>query len=181
MTGLSIIVASQGRPTLAATLASIQPQMRAGDELLVDVNEDAPWGHAARNRMMPRARVGNAVCFIDDDDVYVPGALDAIRAAFLAEPHRIHIFRMIYRPLGAGRYDVLWRYPKVELGNVSTQQFVIPSPTDARFSDRYEGDYDCLVAAVAQRPEPRWHERIVAHYRPTTPAHAQFNIERDHR
>lgn len=156
MTGLTVIVASCRRASLARTLQSIEPQLRPGDELIVDVNDDSPWGHRARNRCMPKARPGNGLCFIDDDDAYLPGALRHMRDAYLAEPWAVHIFRMWYHG------EVLWREPAIEDGNVSTQMFVVPQGA-ARWTERYQGDYDFLSAAAEER-EVHWHEPIVAIY-----------------
>lgn len=158
--GLSVIVASTGRPSLNYTLASITYQLVPGDELLVDVNEDAPWGHAARNRMLEKARPGNGLVFMDDDDVYLPNGLHEIRRAFRNEPTALHIFRMKYF-----NYD-LWLDRQLVEGNVSTQMVCVAAGTGARFGDRYAGDFD-FINAAAQSREVRWHRQVVAHYRPT--------------
>lgn len=157
---LSIIIASSGRRTLARTVQSVVTQLEPGDELIVDVNDDAPWGHAARNRQLRRAR-GRHLLFMDDDDVYVPGALRHVRAACAQEPRRIHLFRMRYP--GGGE---LWHEQKVVCGNVSTQMVVVPRRgLRARWGDRYEGDFDFIAAAVGQFGEPVWHETVIAQVR----------------
>jgi glycosyltransferase involved in cell wall biosynthesis len=161
MIGLSIIIASSGRPTLLHTLASVQSQMRPGDELIVDVNSDAPYGHAARNRIMFAARRNQGLCFIDDDDIYVPGALMVMREAFRNEPKKIHMFRMLYGD------RILWETPELKCGNVSTQMFVVPTSAawrpGVKWGDRYEGDFDFIREASWER-EIVWHERVIAHY-----------------
>lgn len=157
---LSIIVASSGRGSLKRTLASIAPQLHPGDELLVDVNDDAPWGHSARNRMMPRAE-GDFLLFIDDDDVYVDGAFETIRGAISGEPARVHMFRMRYATGG-----VLWQTPTVECGNVSTQMVCAPNRPGqlGRWGDRYQGDFDFIVSTVRLQGKPVWHEDVIAVY-----------------
>lgn len=160
-----MIVASSGRPTLATTLDSIRTQMRPGDELLLDVNDDAPWGHRARNRMMLRAK-GDYLLFLDDDDFYLAGAFDAIRSAItfhrpeLGDPERVHMFKMRYAD---GRE--LWRNPILECGNVSTQMFAVPRGGwyGARWSERYEGDWDFISCVCCQVGEPIWHRTVIAH------------------
>jgi len=160
MIGLTIIVPSSRRPSLARTLESIEPQLAVGDELIVDVNDDSPWANKARNRCMAKARPGNGLCFMDDDDAYMPGALDNMRRAYLAEPNAIHIFRMHYHG------GLLWRTPVLVEGNVSSQMFVTPQPDNgAQWTDRYQGDYD-FVTAMAHDHELRWHEQVVVVYRP---------------
>lgn len=159
---LSILVASSGRSSLNAAVQSVLPQLTPGDELLVDVNDDAPWGHAARNRMMPRAR-GEYLMFLDDDDLYVDGAFDKVRAALAETPDRIHIFRMRYAD---GRE--LWQTEEVACGNVSTQMCVVPNMGRAlgQWGNRYEGDFDFLTSTVALQVEPDWHRDVIALYRP---------------
>ena len=160
---LSIIVASSGRPSLHRTLESIHGQAQRGDEILVSVNADCPWGHAARNQLIGAAR-GDAVMFMDDDDAYVPGALDAVRGAVDAEPERMHLFQMRYAD---GR--VLWDVPQVACGHVSTQMVVVPNRpelTRARWTDRYEGDYDFIAAAAGLFGAPVFHDTVIALIRP---------------
>lgn len=161
--GLSIIVASSGRPTLARTLLSIAPQLEPGDELLVDVNEDAPWGHAARNRQMARA-TGSHLLFMDDDDMYLEGALKLARTVAAWTPSRVHIFRMRYPD-----QDVIWREHEVELGNVSTIMLMVPNEPGrlGEWGDRYEGDFDFLTSTLELRGDaPVWHEDVIAAVRP---------------
>jgi glycosyltransferase involved in cell wall biosynthesis len=159
---LSIIVASSGRPTLARTLDSAATQMLPGDELLVSVNDDAPWGHRARNELMTRAR-GDSLLFMDDDDEYADGALVAVRAALDIEPSRMHVFRMRY-PNG----DTIWRTPALICGNVSTQMVVVPNVPERRgwWGDRYEGDYDFIASTARLAGQPVWHEEVIALCRP---------------
>ena len=119
--------------------------MCPGDELLVDVNDDAPWGHRARNRMMERA-CGDALLFMDDDDMYLVEAFRIVRAAFAAAPDGIHLFKIRYPD---GRE--LWVDPIVRQGNVSTQMVCVPNDFSriGRWGDRYEGDLDFIVGTVA--------------------------------
>jgi len=165
---LSVIVASCDRPSLAAAMRSASSQMHEGDEVLVAVNQDCPWGHKARNHLMRAAR-GDYLLFMDDDDAYVPGALDVVRAAVEQDKtagQRMHLFRMQYAN-GAQ----LWADPTVRLGNVSTQMVVVPWGVTRMFAscrwneDLYEGDYH-FIAACADRVPTAWHEEVIALVRP---------------
>lgn len=160
MRGVSIIVASSGRPTLPETIASITSQLLPGDELLVDVNDDAPWGHAARNRTMLKVREGQGMMFMDDDDAYLPGGIALARDAFLDAPDRIHVFRIS----GPDRQPFVFREPALRIGNVSTQCFVVPQSVvgDAFWGDRYAGDFDFVQAAAAVIGEPVFHTDTIA-------------------
>lgn len=160
MRGVSIIVASSGRRSLAWTIASITPQLAPGDELFVDVNDDAPWGHAARNRTMPKVRDGQGMMFMDDDDVYLPNGIRSAREAFQADPDRIHIFRVI----GPKGEPFVWTDPVLRVGNVSTQCFIVPrwAAEYASWGDRYAGDFDFIEAAAQVVGDPVFHEEPIA-------------------
>src|SRR5262245_51048996 len=135
MVSFSVIVPTCGRPSLAATLASLQGQLERGDEVLCIADgtqpeaeriwhraglprryrETAPtadWGASQRNQGLDLAR-GSHLLFMDDDDVYTPGALAVMRRAVEADPETPHIFRMRFAtaawglPAGA----VIWHTP----------------------------------------------------------------------
>jgi glycosyltransferase involved in cell wall biosynthesis len=163
MTSLSVIVASSGRPTLQRTLESIQRQMGSDDEILVSVNSNAPWGHAARNQLMKAAR-GDAIMFLDDDDVYLPGALTIVRRSVERSPYIMHMFKMLYSD---GRE--LWRTTDVSCGNVSTQMVVCPNnqPMLGRFGEGvYEGDYHFIKSSMDRFGQMAWHDAVIALVRP---------------
>ena len=109
---LSIIIPTLGRPTLSATLDSVVGQLRGGDEVWIVSDGPRPdalkmaqryaaklggalirfaegpatpggMGGPQRNRGMQLA-TGSHLLFMDDDDVYLPGALDAIRRGIAA-------------------------------------------------------------------------------------------------
>jgi glycosyltransferase involved in cell wall biosynthesis len=120
---LSIIVATRGRKTLKRTLRSISRQLQPGDEVLVLCDDSGDKGHTARMKVMPRAR-GSHLAFIDDDDVYAPGALEKLRQFARENPGRIGIFKMKH-PVGTTH----WREgePVLRYANVSTQTFLVPN------------------------------------------------------
>jgi len=157
---LSVLVASCARPTLQRTMNSILPQLTDHDQLLVDVNRDCPWGHAARNRMMAAA-AGDCLLFMDDDDAYVPGALDVVRDRFAADPDRLHLFRMRY-PSGIE----LWADQAIREGNVSTQMVAVPNGMAGEWGSRYEGDFDFIQGCCRRLGAPLWHLEVIALVRP---------------
>lgn len=133
---ISFIVATLGRPSLRATLRSIETL--PGDEILV-VGHAEPhylqrpcirflpcppggdWGHAERNYATPLAR-GQYVAHIDDDDTYVPGTRHLLEHAIRQTPGRPVLFRMRY-PNGI----TLWSDPVLRCGNVGTPMMLIPN------------------------------------------------------
>jgi hypothetical protein len=161
---LSIIIPSSGRFTLARTLESIYTSgfdSRA-DEVLVRINGNSPWGHGSRNLLMAHAK-GTHLMFMDDDDVYEPGALTAVREAISAYPDRVHIFQMRY-----SNGHVLWSTKELREGNVSTQMVVTPNIKEqlGRWGSRYEGDYDFIKETCAYQGDPVWHQFVIASVRP---------------
>jgi GT2 family glycosyltransferase len=105
---LAVVVATRDRhEALAALLASLRPQLRPADEVVV-VDQSGPAARAANARALADDRVAHlvvdptglpdarnrgvrattapAVLFLDDDAWALPGCLDAHRAA-LADPY----------------------------------------------------------------------------------------------
>ncbi len=120
-------------------------------------------GRAAelRNAGMRRA-TGEWIAFMDDDDVFTPGAIDAIRKVVSGEPPALYLFRMIFN-------GVLWARPVIELQNVGTPMIVCPSrdwrpwPTAGYPNEDYgfaDLNKDTWPGGVVFR------EEIIAHVRP---------------
>lgn len=190
---LSIIVPTTGRPTLYRTLSSIRAaEVRDGDDVIVVADGRAcveavriisvfrgffpieyrehetrgPVGHPQRNVAMGIAK-GTHLTFMDDDDVYVPGAFGVLRRAIAERPDRPHIFRMAAKAKRIP-YDVLWRIPALHEGNVGTPMFVPPNDKArlGTWGDRYSGDFDFMASTVQKYPQRDdcvvWHEEIIA-------------------
>lgn len=164
---LSIIVPTIGRPSLLATIQSITAQLLPLDEVVVV--SDGPsdearkivaaaghqyvyletaermwdWGGTPRNIGMTQAH-GHYLSFMDDDDIYLPGALDAIRQAAMENPRVPLIFRMKHRG------KIIWDKSILRPGNVSSQMLAVPNINGAvgRWTARYAGDYDFIVHTV---------------------------------
>jgi len=155
---VSILVATVGRPTLEHTLASIAPQLRPGDQLIVigattEIRDRATtygamfvhappgrnWGGSERAAGMQFA-TGDYVAFMDDDDVYLPGARDAMEAAMLAHPGKPTIFRMQIARTG----ELLWREPVAKMGNLGTPMMFLPNVDRVKqgtWTKRYGNDF----------------------------------------
>ena len=156
----SVIVATSGRTTLLATLASIVEQLEPADEVIVRRTADGDFGSAARRSMIPRAK-GSHLVFMDDDDQFARGALATMRTFARENPGRIGIFRM--------RYDnglVIWTEPVVRLANVSTQMLCVPNEPGklGHWDDEvpYHGDFAFLSSTAELQGEPLFRPEIVA-------------------
>jgi len=138
---ISFIVPTVGRPSLYATLRSIETL--PGDEILVvgkhvslnlsslvktrpeikllDCEPGGDWGHKERNFATPVARC-KYIAHIDDDDIYAPSTRALMQDAITKTPGKPILFRMRY-PNGI----TLWSEEVVRCGNVGTPMFLIPN------------------------------------------------------
>jgi hypothetical protein len=160
----SVIVATSGRSSLAATVDSAAEQLEPGDELLVRCSNDDEFGHRTRQSLMDEAR-GSHLVFMDDDDQFARGAFTTMRRVAREHPGRIVIFRMRYLD---GR--VIWTDPVLRGRNVSMQMFVVPNVPGKL--GRWENpdyprmaDWSFIEETVTLQGKPIFREEIVAHIR----------------
>jgi glycosyltransferase involved in cell wall biosynthesis len=180
---LSVIVPTVGRPSLARTVRSLLRQgdwlpweaILVGDTFAGTWAHQLPaaralaatdprlsytecdggvhaWGHPQRNHGPTVAR-GRYLAWLGDDDVYLPGAFEAIGRAIRAhedDPQggRVFLFRWI-----APWRMVLWHtagYLGEEPGFIDAECIVCPNVPDrlGRWVNRYQGDYDFIAQTV---------------------------------
>jgi len=179
---LSIIIPTVGRDSLQATLESVVSQThRVGpdaDEVLVIGGPGAAvapyadagcrhlpcppggdWGCVERTKGIAAA-TGTHLAFIDDDDVWVPGARLALAHAMADWPDRLALFRMRYRKDGA----ILWDKPVLRVGNVSTQMILVPNDPArlGRWTTRREGDFDFISSCQWPEQAIAWYDNVIA-------------------
>lgn len=152
---ISFIIPTIGRDSLYAAVYSTCAA--EGDEIIVVGCADVPydrrvnhiscvrgndWGATERTLGIQTAR-GTHLAFMDDDDIYLPGARQAMAAAIWETPDKPVLFRIRY-PNGR----VLWADPALRCGNVSTQMMLIPNVPEMLgvWSKRREGDFDFLAS-----------------------------------
>lgn len=124
-------------------------------------------GHSQINHGMAKAR-GDWLVHMDDDDVFTPYALDAIRATIATLPGPCPLlFRF---EAHFGRRPLIWqRAGQLAPGTVGGHGLVHPNIAGAigRFTARYEGDYDCIRETIdlwGGRVE--WVDAVIARCRP---------------
>lgn len=190
---LSLVIPTAGRPSLAATLASIKPQLRSGDEVIVvgDTRAgDLPqteaivaqygrrfryvpftdgamtWGHSQCNHGLGLAS-GDYVLCQDDDDIYTADALDSVRATIRQYPRRPLLFQF----QSYHGEQVFWHTPGlVREGALGGHCLVSPNVPGkvGRYSARYQGDFDWVADTLTlwQPVQPVWVEQIITIARP---------------
>lgn len=168
---LSVIIPTIGRESLQAALSSCE----TADEVIVVENHDGDHGYQARTRGMAQA-TGTHLAFLDDDDIYTPDAVDAMREAACDRPV---IFRMD-DPL----HGVIWRRPELTFGNVGTPMFLVPN--DPRRLGVWEphvpglkqpgGDFTFITGCVDRMGAPVWREETVAIVDPTKPRRLSVTV-----
>jgi hypothetical protein len=165
---LTVILATTGRKTLEAAVRSATSQMVPGDELIIVFDSSGDAGDTPRNRVMDGAH-GTHIAFLDDDDEYLPGALDTFRRFARENPGRIGIFRIEY-----GVYGTPWTEERKRLIATATAMYLIPNVAGkvGRFGRSPGappgrlGDYAFIVETVAMQGEPIWCTEVVQQIRP---------------
>lgn len=194
MPSFSIITPTIGRASLCATCDSVQAQIGPYDEhIVVYDGQPAEWvaeyvnplprtkllsiPHVGGYGAVPRdagiaEATGDYLLFLDDDDVFNPGALDVIRQAVADNPGTMLLFRMQFFGYGGSLPDglVLWRDKAIRDGNVSTGMIACPRLDDMpKWATAGVHTYNCdlwFIAAMAQRVRIAWQTDIVQTTRP---------------
>lgn len=181
---LSIIVPTHDGEGLDALFVSLEGQLQPGDEILlvIDTLDGVPdlppkpsmairaiahnaghhcWGHCQINYGMRRAQ-GDYLVFIDDDDCFPDGALDAIRRAAAEQPSpRPLMFQFYSRRHGR----TLPPRHEVRESAIGGHAIVVPNIPEklGQWGERYAGDYDFIVSTLALWPEgPAWYDDVIA-------------------
>jgi glycosyltransferase involved in cell wall biosynthesis len=170
---ISVVIPSLGRKTLPLAVKSCgsaevivvfdgqeaadrAPSLPGWVRVLVTEPSGGRWGSPQRTLGMREAS-GRWVAFMDDDDVFLPGAVRFIRK------HSAGDRLTVYRVKHTG--TVVWEtnLPGVRHGNVSTLGLVVPRRKE--IPDWPDGPgADCLFATACrdQLGEPLWVDRVVA-------------------
>lgn len=196
---ITVIIPTAGRETIARTIQSLHHQWEPGDELLIayDTHDARPtlgwfrmvrgavpcgvtltvhehdaghhcWGHCPLSSAQQIAS-GDWLTFNDDDDIYTPTALAAIRQATseIAEPMPL-LFRFLTH------YGlVAWADQTLAQGTVGGHCLVVPNIPERLgvWTCRYEGDYDAIIDTLtrwrkAGVPNLGWCQQVIAIARP---------------
>jgi glycosyltransferase involved in cell wall biosynthesis len=181
---LSIVIPTLGRPSLERALRSCAdadeivvvldtargctelPCVLPSNAVFVSGSFGVTGGHAGRQEGIQHAS-GTHLAFFDDDDVYVPGAVDLMRETACDVPV---IFRM-----DDYYHGIIWSQPQLAFGNVSTQMYVVPNWPDvlgtwephAPGLPQPGGDFTFITETVEMMGGPVWREEVIAVLRPS--------------
>jgi glycosyltransferase involved in cell wall biosynthesis len=179
---LAVILPTIGRATADRARDSIMAAgFWTGYDWEIVVADNPPhndYGGWARNvglDALRDMRYGDWVCYLDDDDVYLPGALAAVRATLAdrdpTDPE-LHIFRARFNDsrVKTAPDGCLWIDREIRRGNISTCMLVhslAPLPPGLRWrTDVYEHDYHLAADLVDAGYAVHWHETVIASVRP---------------
>lgn len=187
MTSLCVITPTISRPTLRRALTS--DRLTPDDEWLVvgdgrqpeaqalcndlailpylryvEGPETHDWGNSQRDLAM-RLSDRDYFIFVDDDDVFNPGAIKVIRSQLNGKPFMFRIWH---------NGGVIWTSRDMSVGNVARSMFVIPNKPGkmARWADdaSYESDFSFIQRTMAlwKATDLIWAGEIIQVCRPET-------------
>ena len=190
---ISILIPTAGRDTLPYVMQTISQQaLVEGDEVLIigdgaqkeveaQVEAIGPpfryvqgphtndWGHSQLNLGIGLAK-GDWLAFTDDDDGYLPRAIETVREVIAKKAYSPHIFRFY-----TNDRHLVWRSRdngSIEETLVGGHNLVIPNHAgkvgEGAWTDRYRGDLDYVRAVLDSYPRRDWQWRpeILTRQRP---------------
>ncbi len=184
----AFIIPTLNRPTLARTIESLLPQLGAQDVVFViaDLKNKrkvkAPndpriyvladrsigarsYGYKARKYGIEMAAgASDYIHCIGDDDTYISGAIEKLRAALYYDAPRLPVLckmrRNIPKERGGGS-DVIWKDQNIDAGNnIAGEMFVFPNDPEkmGTFGEDYCGDNQFIRQTVAKHGGVIWSE-----------------------
>ncbi len=186
---LSIVIPTCGRPGIEPLLRGIRNQAKPKDVEIVVVGDSYGDGFTAALEWVkmlcaayqaryepydggmhmfgqPQRNYGQSIAtgkwlaYSQDDNIYVPGAmqimLEAIRAARKPRP-------ILFRVLTKWGFYV-WDEPHLELGHVDADCIVVPRKASklGTWQPRYEGDFDFISETVTKWGGCDWRQEVIA-------------------
>jgi len=189
-----LLIVTMGRKTLIQMLNSIIPQMGMNDfitvvydnqdigntfetvknmktqcKLKVIMNNEsydieAPQ-HAIRNKYNDLK--GDFIFHGDDDDIYMPNAMEHIRN-YVCNPTTLYFFNLYFKIDNKHIKTETFYKNKIEINHISTQSGIIPKKINKLgiWGDRYEGDYDFYKSIEDKVYRTQYQKEIIYKMRP---------------
>lgn len=156
---VAVIIPSFGRPNLGETVSSVFHQLDPEDQIIVEMDWplSGHFGNYARERGALRAKTTH-LWFLDDDDVALPKALDAMRAAIAEDPNCAWFFKV-----RTGFGEVWKEGERLRSDGQSGQCYLIPNVEKRPLwtTRDYLTDY-ALAELLMDRFGFKWNEAVVA-------------------
>lgn len=166
-----IVLSHRGQDAAGEIFRAIAPSVLIDGRLswtFVDVPDHGSnfYGHDLRNFAAGSLVVGSHIATIDDDDVYLDGALEALADAVMSDAP-VTVFKAKW---GAGHPACgveLWHMKDPAKGNIATPM-ICARRSSARWGTDYFGDYEYATQLLALFPRETWEwdERLICEVRP---------------
>jgi glycosyltransferase involved in cell wall biosynthesis len=182
MVSLMYVLPTVGRESLRRAVRSLADQRSAHDRICIVANCEEhrlAYVHGVSERydtllvvprVGPHGDVGGAarnaglemkctthIAYMDDDDMALPGAVEAVRVRVAADPSMLHLFKVCFVPNGA----LVWTDQEVREGNVSTLGIVHPHVC-TRWDGKRGQDGRFAVEVHKELGHVRFHNHVVA-------------------
>ena len=176
---INIIIATTNRPSLRRMIESLATQVQPEDYVtilwdgvtpeqyplqmlsctVISIAELKPlghWGHAIRSKYQNHLP-GDWLWHVDDDDIALPNALDAIRH-HCVNPANMYLFRFHHKTQG----KTYWHTPGQHwVGNVGTPSGILPSTINFDpWPLRHGGDGE-FMESCSYQANPVWVNEII--------------------
>lgn len=181
MESINVVITTIQRPSIAEMLASLLPQLNDTDFVTLINDSGSPfmiyglykhrlmptfihlntpnlgyWGHASRNALQDYLP-GDWLMHADDDDTYLPGAINEIRETIKQGNDKLYLFRF----KNVKQNVVYWQEIGRFQNNVGTPCGVIPNkPPFPKWGLFYGGD-GVFYEELSKRFEPVWIDHVI--------------------
>lgn len=156
------LVIGDGEQQVAAGLVADLWQRGRGWLRYISGPETRQHGNAQRDYGMEQAR-GDYFLFLDDDDVFTPGAIGLIRPELNGYPT---VFKMRHPESG-----VIWQQPVMSVGNVGGSMLALPNDKKrlAKWSSHqgHKSDFNFMLDTFERwQNRVRWCEQVIIEVSP---------------
>jgi hypothetical protein len=115
-----------GRRSLGDAVFSVVGQLTDEDQLIIEMDWPLTWDYGERARDIGASKAKTShIWFLDDDDIALPGALDAMREAIGEDPLTGWVFQVEAGGL------ILPDEPKIQY-SAGCQCYLVPNPAPQR-------------------------------------------------
>jgi len=149
---IAVIIPAMGRRSLGDAVFSLVGQLSEEDQLIIEMDWPLTWDYGNRARDMGAAKAKTShIWFLDDDDIALPGALDAMRGAIAEDPLTGWVFQV--ETGGA----ILPVEPRIQY-SAGCQCYLVPNP-----APQWSGQSDSSWAnGIHSRIGLKWRKVAIA-------------------